>query len=97
MRLIGRTIEKRVDPVVGLTLLQHATNNKVDWQHMCTRGTCARCRCLVEEGLEHLNEPTKAEHRRLEPEEFEEGFRLACQAVVESEGLIAARNKTYFG
>jgi 2Fe-2S ferredoxin len=33
----------------------------------------------------------------LEPEEFDEGYRLGCQAIVKSEaGRIAAVNKTYF-
>ncbi|OMF55795.1 hypothetical protein BK138_13685 [Paenibacillus rhizosphaerae] len=96
LQLIGRTIEKTVVPEPGKSILQHAKDNKVDWQHLCTRGTCARCRCLISEGSEHLEEPTKAEHLRLDPEEFDEGYRLGCQAVVKTAGKIVARNKTYF-
>ncbi|GAB6990321.1 2Fe-2S iron-sulfur cluster-binding protein [Paenibacillus pini] len=96
LHLMGRTIEKTVEPELGQTILQHAVKHQVDWQHLCTRGTCARCRCIVLEGAEHLEEPTKAEHRRLDPEEFDEGFRLGCQTVVKSLGKIVVRNKTYF-
>ena len=96
LTLIGRTVTKSVEPKLGETILQHAIAHKVDWQHLCTRGTCARCRCYIEEGSEHLEEPTQAEHRRLDPEEFEEGYRLGCQAVVKSIGKISVRNKTYF-
>lgn len=96
MLLKGRTIEKTVVPEPGKTILQHAKDHEIDWQHMCRRGTCARCRCQVIEGAELLEEPTEAELRRLDPEEFDEGFRLGCQAVVKEQGKIVARNKTYF-
>ncbi|WP_342346100.1 2Fe-2S iron-sulfur cluster-binding protein [Paenibacillus mangrovi] len=96
MQLKGRTIEKTIVPEPGKTILQHAKDHEIDWQHMCKRGTCARCRCQVMEGLQFLEEPTQAEHSRLDPEEFDEGFRLGCQAVVKAPGKIVARNKTYF-
>jgi len=96
MKLTGNTIEKMVVPEPGKTILQHAKDHEIDWQHMCKRGTCARCRCQVLEGAEFLEEPTEAEHKRLDPEEFDEGFRLGCQAVVKTSGIISARNKTYF-
>lgn len=96
MQLKGRTIEKTVIPEPGKTILQHAKDHEIDWQHMCKRGTCARCRCQVLEGAEYLEEPTEAEHKRLDPEEFDEGFRLGCQTVVKAPGKIVAQNKTYF-
>ncbi|MGG0172988.1 2Fe-2S iron-sulfur cluster-binding protein [Paenibacillus dokdonensis] len=96
MKLKGNTIEKMVVPEPGKTILQHAKDHEIDWQHMCKRGTCARCRCQVLEGAEFLEEPTEAEHKRLDPEEFDEGFRLGCQALVKTSGIISARNKTYF-
>ncbi|MFD2672883.1 2Fe-2S iron-sulfur cluster-binding protein [Marinicrinis sediminis] len=78
------------------TLLDLALANNLDWGFACTRGTCARCRCLIEEGSEHLNEPTDAELDRLGSEEIQEGYRLACQAEPVREGTIKAVNKTYF-
>ncbi|RJE90030.1 (2Fe-2S)-binding protein [Paenibacillus sp. 1011MAR3C5] len=97
IELKGRTITATVESEAGLTILDHAIKHKVDWSFSCTRGTCARCRCLVSEGKEFLEEITDQEWDRLEPEEFEEGFRLGCQAVVkEDAGRIVAANKTYF-
>ncbi|MHA7963611.1 2Fe-2S iron-sulfur cluster-binding protein [Paenibacillus sp. CAU 1782] len=97
IELKGKTMTAEVPAESGLTLLDHAIKHKVDWSFSCTRGTCARCRCLVTEGAEFLEEVTDEEWDRLEPEEFEEGYRLGCQAIVkEGAGRIAAVNKTYF-
>ena len=97
IELRGRTKQVTVEAEEGLTILDHAIKHNVDWSYSCVRGTCARCRCLIEEGLELLEEVTDEEWDRLEPEEFEEGYRLGCQAVIGSgEGKIIAINKTYF-
>lgn len=80
----------------GASLLQHALKAGVDWGFNCSRGTCARCRCQVQEGGEYLAEPTDAEWDRLGPDELEAGFRLGCQAVVSKPGTIKAVNRTYF-
>ncbi len=94
--LKGRTIRKTVEGTVGWSLLKTALKHKVDWGMSCTRGTCARCRCLILEGMEQLNPSTAAEEARLEPEELKEGYRLGCQAVVMGSGSIKAINKPYF-
>jgi 2Fe-2S ferredoxin len=92
----GRTLAKTVEIQTGKTLLDHALANEVDLGFSCTRGTCARCRCLIEEGRERLNEPTDAEFDRLGEEEIEEGYRLGCQAAIRQEGDVRAVNRTYF-
>ncbi|RED60466.1 2Fe-2S iron-sulfur cluster-binding protein [Cohnella lupini] len=94
--LTGRTITKSVEAQLGQSLLTLAQNASVDWQFNCSRGTCARCRCLVTEGAELLDEASDAEWDRLGPDELKAGYRLACQAVVISVGNITAANKTYF-
>ncbi|WP_040951200.1 2Fe-2S iron-sulfur cluster-binding protein [Gorillibacterium massiliense] len=96
INLKGRSVSKQVASEPGKTILDIALKNDVDWGFSCTRGTCARCRCLITEGLDQLAKPTDEEFDRLEPEELEEGFRLGCQAIVKSEGSITAVNKTYF-
>jgi len=93
--LQGLTKEVQLQTPVGVTLLQAAVEQGLDWSHRCTKGTCARCRCLVEEGAELLSEVTDAEWNRLEEEEFEQGYRLACQAVVKADGHLRASNKPY--
>ena len=94
--LKGRTKSQEVEPVVGATLLELAEANKLDWLSNCRRGTCARCRCLVTEGMERLSPPNEAETDRLLPEELERGYRLGCQAKVERAGRIAAKHAPYF-
>ncbi|WP_195571002.1 2Fe-2S iron-sulfur cluster-binding protein [Paenibacillus sp. 1001270B_150601_E10] len=96
LRLKGRTIEETMPTPVGSSLLQAALHLKVDWNYNCSRGTCARCRCQVIEGEQYLNDITDAEWNRMDEEEFEEGYRLSCQAVIEQEGNIVAIHKPYF-
>jgi len=96
LTLTGRTLTKSGEVQVGSSLLAAARKLGVDWQFNCSRGTCARCRCLVKEGRELLNEATDAEWDRLGPEELDEGYRLGCQAVIVKPGTITAVNRTYF-
>ncbi|EFM09785.1 ferredoxin [Paenibacillus curdlanolyticus YK9] len=97
LELKGRTKTAAIEPIEGFTLLDLALKADVDWQFSCSRGTCARCRCLIEEGGDLLGEITDSEWDRLEPEEFDQGYRLGCQATVKSmDGRIVAINKPYF-
>jgi 2Fe-2S ferredoxin len=96
LELKGRKVQKTIEPETGLTILDHALKAEVDWGFSCTRGTCARCRCLVTEGRELLAPPTEEEELRLEPEELERGFRLGCQAKVKRTGAIVVLHKPYF-
>jgi 2Fe-2S ferredoxin len=96
IELTGRNGTKTVENEKGKTILDLALKHGVDWGFSCTRGTCARCRCLVSEGLDQLAKPTDEELDRLEAEEIEEGFRLGCQAIVKGDGRIVAANKPYF-
>ncbi|ARF69629.1 ferredoxin [Paenibacillus larvae subsp. pulvifaciens] len=91
-----RAMQKDIEPVPGETLLQLAIRNKMDWGYNCKRGTCARCRCFIQEGAALLEDSTEAEELRLEPEEIEQGYRLACQAVIKDEGRLIAVHKPYF-
>jgi 2Fe-2S ferredoxin len=94
--LKGRTIHKIVEGQTGSSLLEIALANNIDWGFSCTRGTCARCRCYISEGMECLSESSAAEKNRLEPEEIDQGYRLGCQAVLIKNEKVSAQNKTYF-
>ena len=97
LELKGRTKSISVEAEEGLSLLDIAIKHNLDWAFSCTRGTCARCRCLVEEGGQYLEEVTYAEWDRMEPEEFDQGYRLGCQAIIkQGAGTIIAVNRTYF-
>ncbi|WP_141501039.1 2Fe-2S iron-sulfur cluster-binding protein [Paenibacillus luteus] len=97
IELKGRTKTAIVQAEAGLSLLDLAMKHNVDWSFSCARGTCARCRCLVTEGADQLEGITDEEWDRLEPEEFDEGYRLGCQAIIKNaDANIVAANKTYF-
>ncbi|MBD2845177.1 (2Fe-2S)-binding protein [Paenibacillus sp. IB182496] len=97
VELKGKRATAEVEGEPGLSVLDLALKHNVEWGFSCTRGTCARCRCLVSEGMELLEEATDAEWDRLGDEELEQGYRLGCQAVLRiGEGRVSAENKTYF-
>ncbi|MFD0711144.1 2Fe-2S iron-sulfur cluster-binding protein [Paenibacillus sp. GCM10027626] len=97
VELTGRTKTAIVEAEAGKSVLELALKHDIDWLHNCKRATCARCRCIVEAGGEFLGDITDAEWNRLEPEEFDEGYRLACQAtIMPGAGEISVRNKPYF-
>lgn len=96
MRLISRTKDREVKAVEGKTILEHALIENLEWGFSCLKGTCARCRCLVEEGVDSLQPPTDAEINRLMEDEIEEGYRLGCQAKVVKDTGLVTRWKPYF-
>lgn len=96
VELAGRTIQRKVKPVIGASILELAEHYKVDWNSNCRRGTCARCRCKVITGEDYLSKPNEAEIARLEPEEIEDGYRLGCQARVEQVGDVVIKHAPYF-
>lgn len=96
IELSGREVQKSVAPVLGMTVLDLAERNDVDWNSFCKRGTCARCRCFVSVGVRHLSAPNQAEEQRLDPEELEEGYRLGCQSRIESVGPVKIKHAPYF-
>ncbi|MBW7473459.1 (2Fe-2S)-binding protein [Paenibacillus oenotherae] len=97
LELKSRTKSIQVEAEAGMSLLDLAVKHNLDWAFSCTRGTCARCRCLIVEGAQYLEEVTDAEWDRMDPEEFDQGYRLGCQAIVkEGAGAIKAVNQPYF-
>ncbi|AEE65829.1 MULTISPECIES: 2Fe-2S iron-sulfur cluster-binding protein [Bordetella] len=48
----------------------------------CGGGLCGTCKCLIESGLEHTDAIKPKERRHLTPEDFERGYRMACQTFV---------------
>lgn len=96
LELKTRKTQKTMEPETGLSILDHALKNDVDWGFSCTRGTCARCRCYVAAGRELLSLPSDEEESRLEPEEIEQGYRLACQCMIKQAGVISVTHKPYF-
>ena len=52
-------------------------------QSLCGgKGTCGKCKILVQEGMDFLNPPTNSETKYLTQSEIRENWRLACQCRV---------------
>ena len=81
---IIRQVEK------GVTVLQAAIEAAdeigVKIESFCGgRGTCGKCRIIATGGL---SAPTVMELKGLTEEELQKGYRLACQAVIESDVVV---------
>ena len=71
----------------GVTVLQAAIELGVKIESFCAgRGTCGKCRVIATGGLAA---PTVMEMKGLTEEELRKGYRLACQAVIESDVVVA--------
>ena len=81
--LIFQPEGKRTQAVEGKTILDAAKDLGVQIQSICGgRGTCGKCRVIIRDGRENLSKPSESELRFLSEEELDEGFRLACQAII---------------
>jgi len=74
---------------VGERLLNVARRNAAHIGFMCDNaGTCQGCRCQVLAGAEHLSPPSEEEQAWIPADRLAKGQRLACQAVIRSQGEI---------
>jgi|SRR5690606_33356314 len=48
----------------------------------CGGGICGTCKCRIEEGRENTDNIKPKERKHLKPEDFEAGYRMACQTFV---------------
>ncbi|MEM2679779.1 MAG: ASKHA domain-containing protein [Candidatus Bathyarchaeia archaeon] len=78
---------RRFNLSVGESLYSAA--KAVDVEALCGgRGLCGKCRIIIREGANFLSSISASEENFLSKEEFNEGYRLACQAVIASAGKI---------
>lgn len=48
----------------------------------CGGGLCGTCKCRIEQGLENTDAIKPKERKHLRPEDFDAGYRMACQTFV---------------
>ncbi|MCS7116760.1 MAG: ASKHA domain-containing protein [Nitrososphaerales archaeon] len=77
---------KRVKAKLGDTILHSALRSGIGIRSECggILGRCGKCRVIVKDQSK-LNLPTKVEKEFLKESELEEGYRLACQSIVQGE------------
>ena len=66
------------------TFYELLSNSGIRIRSLCGgKGTCGKCKILIQEGNNFLNPPTNAELKYLTQPEIRENWRLACQCRVE--------------
>lgn len=63
---------------------------KVKLKLPCGKGKCGKCLVKVKG---EVNEPTKNEIKVIDPEKLAEGYRLACEVIVEGDVNVVVRKK----
>lgn len=73
-------ISRRILYATQLSIYDALTQSGVRISSLCGgQGTCGKCKILIQNGSQLLNEPTKSELEQLNKNELEKGWRLACQ------------------
>jgi ferredoxin, 2Fe-2S len=73
------------------TILQHIHDEGIDWMFACgAKGRCTTCRMIVQEGMEHLSNPSEAELRYRNAGRLQINERLCCQTTFVAEGSVRA-------
>jgi len=73
---------KSVQAPDNSNLLRISIREKGGIPFKCGGGLCGTCKCLIEEGQENTDKIKPKERRHLKPEDFEAGYRMACQTFV---------------
>jgi uncharacterized 2Fe-2S/4Fe-4S cluster protein (DUF4445 family) len=58
------------------------------------KGTCGKCRVLIQKGAQLLREPSNSELEKLSNNDIEKGWRLACQVKLDPVKIEKSRNNT---
>ncbi len=63
-------------------LLRVSLREKGGIPFKCGGGLCGTCKCRIEEGIEHTDAIKPKERKHLKQEDFDSGYRMACQTFV---------------
>jgi len=87
--LVFQPYGKRLKATAGKNLLEAAREIGINLNSVCGgRGVCGKCRVIIRSGKENISPPSDAERRHLSEDDLNYGFRLACQSLIESSGVI---------
>src|ERR1039458_5919348 len=73
---------KRVNAPKNSNLLRVSLREQGGIPFKCGGGVCGTCKCRIEVGLENTDEIKPKERKHLSPEDFQNGYRMACQTFV---------------
>jgi uncharacterized 2Fe-2S/4Fe-4S cluster protein (DUF4445 family) len=87
--LIFQPYGKRLEITGQKNLLEAAREAGIVISSICGgQGVCGKCRVIIRNGQENLSSLSGSETLFLPKEDVDEGFRLACQATVKTDGII---------
>jgi uncharacterized 2Fe-2S/4Fe-4S cluster protein (DUF4445 family) len=79
-------ISRRVILSLEKTFYETLVDMGVKIQSLCGgQGTCGKCKLKIQKGLEFLTPPTQSEKKFINKEQFDDGWRLACQVKVDKQ------------
>ena len=85
-------ISRRLFYTEDETFYELLINSGIRVRSLCGgKGTCGKCKILVQEGMNFLNPPTKSEMQYLTQSEIRENWRLACQSRVKKTKIQSAK------
>jgi Ferredoxin len=73
---------KTVSAAENSNLLRVSIKEQGGIPFKCGGGLCGTCKCRIEEGVENTDKIKPKERKHLKPEDFEAGYRMACQTFV---------------
>ena len=86
--------EKTVQAEDGVLLGDVIAGTDLPLEQPCAgRGTCGKCKILIQKGAEFLNPPTNEEIKLLSQNELTNGWRLACRAKIDNKYLKSLEKK----
>ena len=78
-------ISRRIYYYNNETIYYALTKSGIRINSICGgKGTCGKCKILIQKGSNLFNDPTNAELEKLSKNEIQKGWRLACQALLDS-------------
>lgn len=70
-------------------LLRISIREKGGIPFKCGGGICGTCKCLIEAGIENTDKIKPKERRHLSDDDFEQGYRMACQTFVNGDVKVS--------
>ncbi|MHA1485679.1 MAG: 2Fe-2S iron-sulfur cluster-binding protein, partial [Promethearchaeota archaeon] len=76
------------------TFYELLINSSIRVQSLCGgKGTCGKCKLLVQKGMNFLNPPTNSETKYLTQSEIKENWRLACQCRLKKQQIQSVKTQ----
>lgn len=85
---------KTVTAPVDSNLLRVSLREQGGIPFKCGAGLCGTCRCLIEQGREHLDAVKPKERRHLTEDDLANGYRMACQTFIRGDVAVSWKPRT---